>query len=748
MPYQPHHTLRDIGHDVTAIYLYDKEKYIQSQGQSPRFRLKYYHYEEDENYSLQDYLNDIQDRIPVAGRTRFLNNTIISATKVHYTENYGTHIFPKTEEESDTEKRNFPVDPDHDVFVITGKQLLSALNQYTRNYMVSVTSPNGATTDLEIVNENDFPKDDLKDKLREDLQNLPFDYTPEEQKKVVYTVKELNYPVDFYSQKNSWFGQQVMENTQWKAPVESFTAKELLNSEPEKENQQGKNKDNSQTPVLGIYLANLAAYNNGELRGKWISLPITQEEWQSDCKDIGIGKKDEFGNEMEEWFVADYDSQIPGIAELGGDWADVEVLNQIAEDYPYLDSDEKEKLDALMESDYAPTELNELANLLQDPEPFNHMIIIEKGADDWEYGKHLLEESSLQENETILNGYFNFEEYGEKIKQDMTGENVGKDFVEANNFELDSSEPEIEEEIALTEEDLETLQNMEPSLEPYREVNRTKFYGETMSLLLSNPDLPENSQNMAKEQWIDLPTDKEEYLQVLRNMGIGTVKPDGTIYKNVQIEKVESEVPYVEERNQKFPYQESEIDLLNQIAENYNNLEEYGKTNLDYLYKTSYYPGNLKELANATAYKGNGKNGMGINSVAIDYDGADNEKFGQEYIDLNGWPDQETIENHFDYGQYGANFKKYDDYYGENLRNGDYLIFTNSLQLNDSQPDIEIRLFRAEPEIKSRSEDETLQFTDKEEPISLQEINEELQTEQQPEDDQEQTQDNNRNQRK
>lgn len=748
MPYQPHHTLRDIGHDVTAIYLYDKEKYIQSKGQSPRFRLKYYHYEEDENYSLQDYLDDIQDRIPVAGRTAFLNNTIISATKIHYTENHKTHIYPKPTDGQDTEKRDFPIDPDHDVFVITGKQLLSALNQYTKNYSVSVTSPNGATADLEMVNENDFAKDDLKDKFRENLQNLPFDYTPEEQEKVVYTVKELNYPADFYSRKNSWFGQQVTENTQWETPVESFTAKELLNSEPEQENQQGKNRDDSQTPMLGIYLANLAAYNNGELRGKWISLPITQEEWQSYCKDIGIGEQDEIGNEMEEWFIADYDSQIPGIAELGGEWADVEVLNQIAEDYPYLGSDEKEKLDALMASSCAPTELNELANLLQDPEPFNHMIIVEEGADDWEYGKHLLEGSPLQENETTLNGYFNFEEYGEEIKQDMTGEDVGKDFVEANDFELDSSEPEIEEEIALTEEDLEPLQEMEPSLEPYREVNRTKFYGETMSLLLSNPDLPENSQNMAKEQWIDLPTDKEEYLQVLRNMGIGTVKPDGTIYQNVQIEKVESKVPYIEEQNQKFPYQESDMDLLNQIAENYNNLEEYAKTNLDYLYETSYYPGNLKELANATAYKGKGKNGMGINSVAIDYDGADNEKFGQEYIDLNGWPDEETIENHFDYGQYGANFKKYDDYYGENLKNGDYLIFTDSLQLNDSQPDIETRLFRAEPEIKSRSEDETLQFTDKEKPISLQEINEELQSEQQPEDDQEQTQDNNRNQRK
>lgn len=72
---------------------------------------------------------------------------------------------------------------------------------------------------------------------------------------------------------------------------------------------------------MKIYLTNLGKYNEGELIGEWVELPVSQEELQKVFERIGISE------EYEEYFITDYDCD---------DMAD--VAYQVVEECGYLDN--------------------------------------------------------------------------------------------------------------------------------------------------------------------------------------------------------------------------------------------------------------------------------------------------------------------------------------------------------------------------------------------------------------------------
>ena len=53
--------------------------------------------------------------------------------------------------------------------------------------------------------------------------------------------------------------------------------------------------------MMKIFLTNLGKYNEGELIGEWVELPVSQEELQEVFKRIGINE------EYEEYFITDYE---------------------------------------------------------------------------------------------------------------------------------------------------------------------------------------------------------------------------------------------------------------------------------------------------------------------------------------------------------------------------------------------------------------------------------------------------------
>lgn len=89
---------------------------------------------------------------------------------------------------------------------------------------------------------------------------------------------------------------------------------------------------------MNIYLTNLGKYNEGELIGEWVELPVSQEELQEVFKRIGINE------EYEEYFITDYECDFYEV----GEYENIDTLNEIAERLDELDESESKIVKAMM----------------------------------------------------------------------------------------------------------------------------------------------------------------------------------------------------------------------------------------------------------------------------------------------------------------------------------------------------------------------------------------------------------------
>lgn len=90
--------------------------------------------------------------------------------------------------------------------------------------------------------------------------------------------------------------------------------------------------------MMNIYLTNLGKYNEGQLIGEWVELPVSKEELQKVFERIGINE------EYEEYFITDYECDFYKI----GEYENIDTLNEIAERIEELDEEEASIVKALM----------------------------------------------------------------------------------------------------------------------------------------------------------------------------------------------------------------------------------------------------------------------------------------------------------------------------------------------------------------------------------------------------------------
>lgn len=90
--------------------------------------------------------------------------------------------------------------------------------------------------------------------------------------------------------------------------------------------------------MMNIYLTNLGKYNEGELVGEWVQLPISNEELQEVFERIGINE------EYEEYFITDYECDFYEI----GEYENIDTLNEIAEKIDNLDEEQEQVVKVLM----------------------------------------------------------------------------------------------------------------------------------------------------------------------------------------------------------------------------------------------------------------------------------------------------------------------------------------------------------------------------------------------------------------
>lgn len=82
--------------------------------------------------------------------------------------------------------------------------------------------------------------------------------------------------------------------------------------------------------MLKIYVANLEKYNEGELVGKWIDLPATEDDFKKLLEDIGVGIHEEY--EIQ-YLESNYDIHLEDLP------SDLDELNESAERIENADGD-------------------------------------------------------------------------------------------------------------------------------------------------------------------------------------------------------------------------------------------------------------------------------------------------------------------------------------------------------------------------------------------------------------------------
>lgn len=156
--------------------------------------------------------------------------------------------------------------------------------------------------------------------------------------------------------------------------------------------------------MLRIYLTNLGKYNEGFLVGEWVELPC--DDFSPVFERIGISEEpDENGNYYEEFFISDYESDVPGLKI--GEYDNLEELNHLAE----IIEDVPEKVEVLKYFGYDDAE--EIREHLDDviyittPEYFES----DEEAIGYYYAKGL---GCIDIPENV-EPYFDFEAYGRDI---------------------------------------------------------------------------------------------------------------------------------------------------------------------------------------------------------------------------------------------------------------------------------------------------------------------------------------------
>jgi len=134
---------------------------------------------------------------------------------------------------------------------------------------------------------------------------------------------------------------------------------------------------------MNVYLTNLGKYNEGELIGKWLELPLDESEIQRAMDEIGINE------DYEEYFLTDWECSPVDIWE----YDDIYKLNEMAQELEELNQLEQETIEFLMkymgfEWDMAIKKVKEsdytVYGNIGDETDLGHEI-----AQDWEIPEHL-----------------------------------------------------------------------------------------------------------------------------------------------------------------------------------------------------------------------------------------------------------------------------------------------------------------------------------------------------------------------
>lgn len=165
---------------------------------------------------------------------------------------------------------------------------------------------------------------------------------------------------------------------------------------------------------LRAYITNMGLYNEGVLKGEWITFPIDDDELSDVLKRIGCYYVDDAGKEhnlmYEEYFFSDFECDIDDCPDFS-EYESIETLNEYAEKLEGWD-------DTTLS---AACDIWGLSEVLEhDPDDY---VLYTDINDNYDLGYYYACELACIDfgRNEILERYFDFESYGRDISYEVNG---------------------------------------------------------------------------------------------------------------------------------------------------------------------------------------------------------------------------------------------------------------------------------------------------------------------------------------
>jgi len=173
---------------------------------------------------------------------------------------------------------------------------------------------------------------------------------------------------------------------------------------------------------MRIYLTNLGKYNEGELVGRWLSLPCSDIELESALQAISVSSDGEY----QEYFITSYETST-GLAI--GEYDRLDDLNEIAGRIDGLDTHELMTLQAIIEHE-AP-DVSAVGEILDRLDEYQ---LYEGIGSDEALGSYWLYESGCYDLSVMgtLSEYIDCESFGRDMRLNSSGNYTANGWLECS----------------------------------------------------------------------------------------------------------------------------------------------------------------------------------------------------------------------------------------------------------------------------------------------------------------------------
>ena len=151
--------------------------------------------------------------------------------------------------------------------------------------------------------------------------------------------------------------------------------------------------------MINVYITNLAKYNEGELVGQWVTLPLPPEELDEVIEEI-------LGDD-EEYFITDYECEFMEVPE----YCNIHELNELAGELESLDEHELKKVKALME-------WRVFSDLEEAIENIDNYILLEDIKNEKDLAMYYIYDENIYNIPNFMKSYIDYERLGRDLAMD------------------------------------------------------------------------------------------------------------------------------------------------------------------------------------------------------------------------------------------------------------------------------------------------------------------------------------------